>query len=764
MPSKTKMDAQIHARLVENLFFGTRLSFISAIVVSFLFAALACLRTSDPAIYITSFVTVAISIVRVCIIASCAKRIDRSDFAQIQSFERRYAFLAVTWMFSIGTLSFFALRTDDLVLHLFVAAIVFGSMGSLAGRNSSRPYIVNLQLLAVSIPLASGFMTHGIGWHSVLVFCVLLCAIASKSATSSIYSALYRAFHSAYMGNLLASRLDTALNNMNRGLIMFDDRNCVEVVNDGFRQLFNLTETQCHAGSALDEIIESINMSCGEILSDDGGGKAFRVNVDGRGDFKMCLRLPGDKWLDIGFHPREGGGSVVVVDDITERTAQQQKIEKMARYDALTGLPNRSTFEERANEAFVRWRGNRDDFSILSADLDGFKIINDTLGHPVGDKLLIAVAERMRALLKDDDLLARFGGDEFVILQKPDDPCGDAAALAERLVRELKRPFTIDGEDGVLYENLNIGVSIGIVLASDGADVVELLKKADTAMYAAKAAGRGKYKFFRPEMEIEAKERRELEAELRRAVENGDIDVFFQPIVDIGAGRVVSCEALARWFHPRRGKIDTAKFIALAEQTGIIDELDRLVMKKACLEAAKWPNDIRVSVNVSKAQFQRNSVTEHAIQALQESSLDPGRLEIEVIETVAAEHKDAKRVLRELSSLGIRVALDDFGKGSSSLGQLSSLEFDKIKMDGSFMSDIENNERARILLKNVFRSIDEMGKTFVQEGVETAEQLAYLERIGVRQIQGYLFSQPKPAHELYEMMKHGVGAGARCVA
>jgi diguanylate cyclase (GGDEF)-like protein/PAS domain S-box-containing protein len=412
--------------------------------------------------------------------------------------------------------------------------------------------------------------------------------------------------------------------------------------------------------------------------------------------------------------------------DATDRKRAEAEIERAARHDALTDLPNRKLLRERVEEGFANLDKTGTPFALLCLDLDMFKIVNDTLGHPIGDALLVAVARRIRSNLRKKDFVARLGGDEFALIQSVSEPAEGAGALAKRLVEALSRPFNLEGHQ------VNIGASVGIAIApADGADPDQLMKNADLALYKAKSQGRGQFRFFEPAMDAEIQARRLLELDLRHALANQEFELYYQPCIDIRSGAVVEYEALLRWNHPRRGFLSPAAFVSAAEETGLIAPLGEWVLRQACRDAAAWPRGLRVAVNVSAKQFGVSNIVQTAVSALTAANLAPERLELEITESVLMRNGDASlKALHRLRSLGVRIAMDDFGTGSSSLSSLRSFPFDKIKIDGSFISEIGQNAGSDQIVRAMLGLGAKLGIPTTAEGVETEAQLDFVRSEG----------------------------------
>ena len=436
---------------------------------------------------------------------------------------------------------------------------------------------------------------------------------------------------------------------------------------------------------------------------------------------------------------------VVVIDDITERKRSEQRIAFMAHHDVLTGLANRLSIMEKIEEAIARHRRRGDSFAVLLLDLDRFKHVNDTLGHAVGDALLRETAVRLKASLRETDVLARLGGDEFAIVQDSDNNQREAAsALADRIIGIIAKPFDIEGNE------VNIATSIGIALAPEHATSSDgLMKMADLALYRAKSAGRNGYRFFDPEMSLAASARHELESDLRRAIQNNELELYYQPIVDTKTCLICGVEALIRWRHPTKGMILPDQFIPLAEETGMITQIGEWLMQTACTDAASWPPGIKLSVNLSAVQFRKNNLIDIVICALAQTGLPPERLELEITETALIESAtECLPVLRQFKNLGIAITLDDFGTGYSSLSQLLMFPFDKIKVDKSFTQNLTKRTECAAIVAATLTLARSLDIETTAEGVETVDQYRLLRLAGVTSLQGFLFQAPCPSSEI----------------
>jgi diguanylate cyclase (GGDEF)-like protein len=565
-----------------------------------------------------------------------------------------------------------------------------------------------------------------------------------KNAVGELEAANERARHQNRL-------FDAALNNMSHGLLMVDSGRHVIVCNRRFRELFGLGEAEAQPGTSIAEVYRAI-VSRGiwgaETMDLIRRRQAEFAKAGRNGTFKTSDA--DGSTLSITQRPMDEGGFVAIYEDVTEQQHAESRIRFLAHHDALTRLPNRILFRSRLEEMLVASRTRAQGLALLYLDLDKFKDVNDTLGHPVGDALLEAVGNRLRACLRDSIIVARLGGDEFAVACLSADLPAEAARLGERIIESLSAPYGLDGRQ------VTVGVSVGIAMATPEMDLDAdtLLKNADMALYEAKASGRGVSCFFEPGIESRLYARLELERDLRAALAAEQFELAYQPIFDLGAERVCGFEALIRWQHPARGCVSPAEFIPLAEETELIDEIGGFVLNRACADAARLPGDVRIAVNLSPVQLRNDDIVEVVSSALARSGLDPRRLELEITESALLEDNERiASLLARLRSLGARLVLDDFGTGYSSLSYLRRFPFDKIKIDQSFVREMTTRANCVAIVSAVVGLADELGMTATAEGVETQDQLDLVRQVGCLEAQGYLLGRPKPILAAFEILR-----------
>ncbi len=552
--------------------------------------------------------------------------------------------------------------------------------------------------------------------------------------------------------------IDAALNNMSQGLIMFDASARMVVCNQRYLDIYGLPPDTVWPGCSLRELLNK-RVAAGNFLHEDI--EQYVADIFAVVDQKTCLskitELNDGRIISVVNQPTADGGWVATHEDVTEEKRTEERIYFAAHHDSLTGLPNRKLYYEQLELALKRVRrGER--IAVLYLDLDHLKRINDTLGHPAGDKMLKGVADRLQLCVRDVDVLARLSGDEFAIIQTSIEGPSDAAALAMRVREAIHEPFNIDGHE------ITVDISVGISIApNDAIELNELLKTADIALYEAKNTGRGTYCFYENKMNERMQARGQLERDLQGALANGEFELFYQPIVALKENKITSFEALLRWHHPTRGLVPPAEFIPVAEEMGLIIPLGEWVLRTACAEAANWPNNIKVAVNVSSVQLKKGNLADVVIGTIASTGIQADRLILEITESVFLQDTDANlATLKRLHEFGVQFAMDDFGTGYSSLGYLLSFPFKKIKIDRSFITGLSDNKESRAVVRAIMDLARSLKMQVIAEGVETTRQLEQLRRIGCAEIQGYLFSPPRPASEIRQRFMTN-GKNAVCI-
>jgi diguanylate cyclase (GGDEF)-like protein/PAS domain S-box-containing protein len=536
-------------------------------------------------------------------------------------------------------------------------------------------------------------------------------------------------------------RFDAALSNMTQGLCMFDGQKQLVVWNQRYAEFYQIPPDLLKVGTPYEAIVtDGIARGVLEI-----GDLAVDVKV---AEFtglptNSCRidELENGRFVQHTRQPMEGGGWLSIVEDITERRRAEAEIVHLARHDALTGLANRAEFNAKLEEASKRMKRGGGAVTVMMLDLDKFKAVNDTRGHPAGDQLLIEVGRRLQSTIRETDVLARLGGDEFAIIQEGGSSQHEGAiALALRIIDAIALPFDLNGHEA------SIGTSIGIALAPEnGVEPEELLKSADLALYDVKADGRNDFRLYHPTMLELAHTQQSAESELRNAIAREEFELHYQPVVDVKTRRLCGVEALVRWRHPIKGLIAPDQFIPLAESTGLIVPLGDWILQRACVDAAAWPAHIKIAVNISAVQFKRGNLFDVILCTLVETGLAPDRLELEITETSLLENQEAHlATIRQLKNLGISIALDDFGTGYSSVTYLTSFPFDKIKIDRSFTQGALTRRDCAAVVSSVLALARGLGMITTVEGIETWEQLKYMREAGVDLAQGYLFGRPVP--------------------
>jgi diguanylate cyclase (GGDEF)-like protein len=747
-----KMSPSIHAALIESLFTNPGPLFAGALCAA-IAALMTALKTGNVWLWPCVGLLVMTGALRALDMGRFTRIRAQMTAEQVARWEVRYQFGAMAYALALGLWCLVALAgSDDAVAHMICTSVTLCYVAAGGGRTYGRPWIFHVQMLLAIGPLTLALMLHGSVYYFGMALLNVLFFFSLKQISTSLQVMFVRALIASERESALASQFDTALNNMPHGLCMFRADGRLAVMNHRFSEMMHLSDDLVQRGARASDIIHACVLA-GSISSPSG--KMILAEIENTRTRDMITTDPDaarGRYMSWTFQPMAGGGAVVLLEDITERRNAEARISHLARYDELTALPNRVNFRDEIGRLLATQRGSDHMAALLFVDLDQFKQVNDTLGHPCGDQLLCAVADRLREMLRPEDFVARFGGDEFVVFQQNIHSAEDAAGLARRIVDRLSERYKIDNH---LVE---IGASIGIAMTAPGVSADTMLKNADLALYRAKSDGRGTYCFFRDEMAQTVEARRILELDLRKALANEEFELYYQPLVNLKSGKIATCEALLRWNHPVRGTVSPIDIIPVAEDMGLIVDLGRWILRKACMECMKWPAGVSVAVNFSPQQFHQRDILSEVRYALEVSGLSADRLEIEITESSLLRNTQLTHdVLAQLHALGVRISLDDFGTGYSSLSYLHNFPLQKVKIDRSFLEGIDS-DRPLTLLRGVARLSADLGMSVVVEGIETNEQLERISTDGtVTEAQGYLFSRPVPAVHIRQLLNASHG-------
>jgi diguanylate cyclase (GGDEF)-like protein len=748
-----KMSPSIYAALIDSLFQNPAPMFAGAVFAA-IAAVMTAVKTGDNLLWPCAALLIVTGAVRAYDMHCYKSRNCPLNADDAAAWEIRYQIGAMFYAAALGIWSLVALTTsNDPVAHMICLTVTTGYMAAGVGRTYGRPWIFHFQIVLACGPMTIGLGLHGDPYYIGMACLSALFFLALKQITTGLQRMFVRALVAHEREAALASQFDTALNNMPHGLCMFGPDGRLAVVNHRFTEMMRLPDDLVRRDATAPDIVAAC--VAGATLSSASGQLVVSEIEKSQAGYITTVDpdATNDRALSWTFQPMAGGGTVVLLEDITERRNAEARISHLARYDELTALPNRLNFRDEIERLLALPRDAMQTSALLFIDLDQFKQVNDTLGHPCGDQLLCAVAERLRDMLRPEDFVARFGGDEFVVFQQDIKSNEDAAVLARRIVDRLSERYKIDNH---LVE---IGASVGIAMTSpQGTSADTLLKNADMALYRAKADGRGTFCFFRDEMAQTVESRRILELDLRKALANEEFELFYQPLVNLKSGRISTCEALLRWNHPVRGTVSPIDIIPVAEDMGLIVDLGRWILRKACMECMRWPEAVSVAVNFSPQQFHQRDVLSEVRYALEVSGLPAHRLEIEITESSLLRNTQLTHdVLSQLRTIGVRISLDDFGTGYSSLSYLHNFPLQKVKIDRSFLEGIDT-DRPLTLLRGVARLSADLGMSVVVEGIETNEQLELISADGtVTEAQGYLFSRPVPAVRARQLLNASHG-------
>ncbi|MHA6644289.1 putative bifunctional diguanylate cyclase/phosphodiesterase [Mesorhizobium sp. A623] len=739
---KKELPDDVYIPFVETLF---RDGFTLAIGISAQVAliTLVWIKTGNPAYLAVVLCLMVVGVVRVLDMRNFASLPPLATRAEARRRENVYIVYGGMHGIVLGLFCLVAIiSAEDSFSETAAVCIALATAAGIAGRNYGSPRMVIILIVTLTCPMALAFILRGDFYHVTLGLLSATFLLSIHRYADIVRDVLFTAISAEKRANRIAERFNRALNTMPHGLIMLDPDGCVVVANAEAAHLLSLKTPDALLGRSVHSLLK--RGIAGKMLTPKDSryveAQLTRALREGR-DRKVVVGFGNGQHYE--FSAREGSQElgVITFEDVTARVEAEEKIRFMARYDSLTGLSNRAFFHEAVSESMAAGDQSRQ-VGLAAFDLDDFKSVNDTLGHPIGDGLIYAVAERLATFSAPGVFVSRFGGDEFMIFFDRIENASHMTALMQDIFA------TLQGEIDVAGHLLRIQASAGVVLSSvANTSVGEMIVKADLALYQAKELGKNGWRMFEASMDAAFRDKQAMKADLRSAVEAKGLRVVYQPIVSMATMRIVSCEALCRWDHPDLGPVSPAVFIPLAEEMGIVSDISTFMLHAACAECVGWPEQISVSVNLSAKDFRNRDVIQKIHDALGVSGLAPHRLEVEVTETAILDDKVATSgLITEIKALGVKIALDDFGTGYSSLSYLHKLPLDKIKIDRSFLMDVTRNPRSLQLLKGIVDMSRPLGLSVTIEGVETFEQLEILSRdIRPDLLQGFLFGSPLSA-------------------
>ncbi len=683
--------------------------------------------------------------------------------ADLDRWETRYLIGASAVCLTLGMLCFFSsFVLRDSFAELASLTVLLASVVSIVGRNYASAKAVILMSACTLLPVLAGLILAGTPFHVIIGLLLIPYFLSNIQMANGLREFLFAAVMGKRRLSIVAGRFDAALNNMPQGLLMFDSQQRIAVINNKAKAMLQIAEhTKLH-GRKLDVLLrycakkglfpqtdlKSVHVRMQDLLI----GKRARD----------IFQLSNQRYIECIGNQTLNEGAVLMFEDVTQRVEAEARIQHMARYDGLTGLPNRNYFETMVRSLRPHQKKGTQ-VALIVIDINHFKHVNDTLGHHTGDVLLRLFAERLNSLDPQRFVASRFGGDEFVVFVFNLRGEADIAGVMDHIMAVATGVYDLDGDQ------VQIDISAGVAIENvERSDVGSMHINADLALYEAKSTEEKSWSVFVDAMDTKYRGRQKLKADLRLAINHGEVKVVYQPIVSAQSLRVVACEALARWEHPELGFVPPAEFIPLAEEMGIITDITRFMLEQACADCLSWGDRIGVSVNLSAIDLKSNDIARDIANALQKSGLPAHRLEVEVTESaIISDRNKTSMVLQRLKNAGINIALDDFGTGYSSLSYLNTLPLTKVKVDRSFVRDITTDRRSLMLLRGVTQLSHELGLGVTVEGVETEEQLALIRvAAGADLVQGYLLGMPVPVEAISAMTAKAAARrdGGRTVA
>ncbi|MDF1607851.1 EAL domain-containing protein [Hoeflea sp. YIM 152468] len=678
-------------------------------------------------------------------------RLQKANFkmANTLHWEKRYVTGSFITCSILGTICGHALVVaQDPFAELVTISVTMASMISVVGRNFGSRLNVDMIVLAACLPMMAGLLLARDPYMILMALLLLPLFLTTRSMANGVRDFLFNSVTAERETAEIAERFDTALNNMSHGLFMLDGDGRIEVANRKAREFFNIDETTKLTGRALKATLR-LGVRNGIVATENFAqiNQHLTNLINGRDD-RALVRVNKNSWLEFSARYRGEKGVVLIFEDVSDRIQSEKRILHMARFDNLTGLPNRSWFKEVVELKIAKAEPGQN-LALAVLDIDDFKYVNDSMGHVSGDKLLIAIANRLRSLSRQKFVNSRFGGDEFVLFIPDVKDAEDLVSTMNHVIDTLRGTYIIDGH------KLFISLSGGVVMAPvDGVQIEELHIQADLALYEAKRRDKDRWTLFEKSMDLRYSDRQRMKAALREAIRTQTMNLFYQPMFNAAGTRIVGAEALSRWTHPELGSVSPAVYIPLAEEMGIVSELTRCVVERAVQDAANWPRNLFVSVNLSAHDLNDRGIVSVIADALDRANLPAERLQLEITESgIMNDLDNAREILTELRAMGMSIAIDDFGTGYSSLSYLDMLPLNKVKIDRSFVRDLTKDAKKMKLLRGVVHLARELGLEVVVEGVETEDQLEMIrENKCADIIQGYIFGVPMPATAFVELV------------
>lgn len=753
--SEKNLSATIRAQLVDGLFHPFA-SLISGAVAGLFIATVLSFTANDALVENMAYAVVIIALGRIALGVYYLRSGQPVTPQNVNQWEWAYAIGGTAFSLCLGMVTFFAvLRIDNGAIHLMLTTTTAAYAASIAGRNASRPWVALGQLYFASVPMGLGLVLHDTVFYEVVGAALLIFMFGMTDITLAVRKTIINALETRELNKELADSFeqqanlfDGALKNMSHGLCMFDRDNKLLVWNPILCEILGCPPDRLRKGESFQEVLTLIHPA-------DRDHFAFNGNVEtdkAKANFEQTVQLEDERFVDVSSRQTSTGNRVLVFADVTEQKKAEAKIRSLALVDQLTGLMNRTSLQTAFRDVLENNTTDQE-VAVYFIDLDHFKNVNDTLGHPVGDDLLQQVAKRICDVCMDECDVGRMAGDEFLVIQKLSPHARTPEILSSQIIDALKQPFN------VASHYVRIGASIGIAISpKDGTDSGLLLKRADMALYAAKNFGRNRFEFFEPKMDQKAQQVRAMELDIKYALEANQFRLAFQPIVDANTFEISGLETLIRWTHEKRGRVAPSVFIQVAEQTGQVIEIGRWVLREAIRQASKWPTNTPIAVNFSAVQFQDTDFPKYLKSQLRRYKLAPERVELEITETAFFQDEVATLdILNQFQAIGVKISLDDFGTGFSSLSQLRTFPYHKIKIDGSFVRDLETNASSKAVATAVAHIGQALNIRVVAECVESKEQLEYLRDAGVSEIQGFHLCRPLNNEDIVSLLEIGKG-------